>query len=63
MCCRTSLIIIEESKGGKFYAIDMILYLGDYRYDIAWSYMNIMRAAKFDKDTGIVEFAEDFLTE
>ena len=47
----------------KFYAIDMILHQGDYRYDIAWSYMNIMRAAKFVKDTGVVEFAEDFLAE
>ena len=47
---------VLQDKSGKLYTIDLLLKQGDYRFDVAWTYMLMKR-------TGKDEFAENFLTE
>lgn len=47
---------VLSDKKGKLYATDLALKRGDFRFDVAWTYMLMSR-------TGYPEFAEEFLRE
>ena len=52
---------VLSDKNGKQYAIDFVLKQGDYRFDVAWTYMMMTRTD--DNNSEFLEFAEHFLSE